>query len=282
MPYRGLPSTDHKVDRENDEIGCALVSERVPSKCKEKFKEKEKVMSAETQQQNQDYVAAVEALQANGEWVVVARAVDNLENLAEWASNGVGADSSRSYDAINHFSPESTVWMDEFGDLVTDEKGNVVEPADDMYAPYGYLHWGEAKGSDEMLVAKAKDLAGSGARLLRVYPGVGRVDELSEEDIQEIIEDDKYCLVLAHPEPLEYSVENVATYIRYAFGLDDEKERLMLVPAAESEDTSRNVMHNYRMKLDFGGGLSKEEEEDWDRVTELYSYHPYARKDPWL
>lgn len=231
-------------------------------------------------------MATVEVLQADGEWVVVARAVDNLENLAEWASNGVGAESSRSYDAINHFSPESTVWMDEFGDLVTDEKGNVVEPADDMYAPYGYLHWGEVKGSDEMLAAKAKDLADSGARLLRVYsemPMDHPIWKLSEEDIQEIIEEDEeYCLVLAHPEPLEYSVENVAAYIRYAFGLDGEKERLTLVPATDSEDTSRNVMHNYRMKLDFGGGLSKEEEEDWDRVTELYSYHPYARKDPWL
>ena len=35
MPYRGLPSTPHRVQRENDEIGCALVSERVPSKGKE-------------------------------------------------------------------------------------------------------------------------------------------------------------------------------------------------------------------------------------------------------
>lgn len=278
MPYRGLPSTRHRVQRENDEIGCALVSERVPSKGKEKFKEKEKVMTAEIKQSNQEYVATVEALQPHGEWVVVARAVDYLENLAEWASNGVGAESSRSYDTINHFSPESTVWMDEFGDLVTDEKGNIVEPADDMYAPYGYLHWGEVKGSDEMLVAKAKDLAGSGARLLHVYTGVGQVDELSEEDIQEIIEDDKYCLVLAHPEPLEYSVENVAAYIRYAFGLDDEKERLTLAPAAD-EYSSSFAMESYRMKLDFCGGLSKEEEEDWEQVTELYSYHPYARKD---
>lgn len=235
-------------------------------------------MTAEIKQSNQEYVATVEALQPNGEWVVVARAVDNLENLAEWASNGVGADSSRSYDAIDHFSPESTIWMDEFGDLVTDEKGNVVEPADDMYAPYGYLHWGEGKGSDEMLVAKAKDLAGSGARLLHVYPGVGQVDELSEEDIQEIIEDDKYCLVLAHPEPLEYSVENVAAYIRYAFGLDDEKERLTLVPAADDEYSSSFAMESYRMQFDFGT-LSEEDAEDWERVTELYSYHPYARKD---
>lgn len=235
-------------------------------------------MSAETQQQNQDYVAAVEALQANGEWVVVARAVDNLENLAEWASNGVGADSSRSYDAINHFSPESTVWMDEFGDLVTDEKGNVVEPADDMYAPYGYLHWGEVKGSDEMLVAKAKDLAGSGARLLRVYPGVGRVDELSEEDIQEIIEDDKYCLVLAHPEPLEYSVENVAAYIRYAFGLDGEKERLTLVPAADGERRTMDILGDYAWANE-SGELSEEDAQDWERVSELYFRHPYARKD---
>ena len=105
MPYRGLPSTDHKVDRENDEIGCALVSERVPSKGKDQFKEKERAMSAEIQQSDQDYVATVEVLQADGEWVVVARAVDNLENLAEWASNGVGAESSRSYDCLLYTSP---------------------------------------------------------------------------------------------------------------------------------------------------------------------------------
>ncbi len=239
-------------------------------------------MSAEIQQSDQDYVATVEVLQADGEWVVVARAVDNLENLAEWASNGVGAESSRCFDTLDYFSPESTMWVDESFSLVTDEHGNVAEPTDDMHAPYGYLHWGEGDDSDEVLAAKAKDLADSGVRLLRVYPSVGQVDELSEEDIQEIIEEsEEYCLVLAHPEPLECSVENVAAYIRYAFGLDDEKERLTLVPATDSEDTSRNVMHNYRMKLDFGGGLSKEEEEDWDRVTELYSYHPYARKDPW-
>lgn len=235
-------------------------------------------MTAEIQKSNHKYVATVEVVQPNGEWVVVARAVDNLENLAEWASNGVGADSSRSYDAINHFSPESTVWMDEFGDLVTDEKGNVVEPADDMYAPYGYLHWGEVKGSDEMLVAKAKDLAGSGARLLHVYPGVGRVDELSKEDIQEIIEDDKYCLVLAHPEPLEYSVENVAAYIRYAFGLDGEKERLTLVPAADGERRTMDMLGDYAWANE-SGELSEEDAQDWERVSELYFRHPYGRKD---
>ena len=279
MPYRGLPSTDHKVDRENDEIECALDSERVLSKGKEKFKEKEKVMSADIQQSDQDYVATVEVLQADGEWVVVARAVDGLEGLAEWASNGVGADSSRSYDAINHFSPESTVWMDEFGDLVTDEKGNVVEPADDMYAPYGYLHWGEGDDSDEVLAAKAKDLADSGVRLLRVYPSVGQVDELSEEDIQEIIEEsEEYCLVLAHPEPLECSVENVAAYIRYAFGLDGEKDRLTLVPAADGERRTMDILGDYAWANE-SGELSEEDAQEWERVSELYFRHPYARKD---
>lgn len=243
-------------------------------------------MSAENQQSDQDYVATVEVLQADGEWVVVARAVDGLEGLAEWASNGVGAGSSRCFDTLDYFSPESTMWVDESFSLVTDEHGNVVEPTDDMHAPYGYLHWGEGEYSDEVLAAKAKELADSGARLLRVYsemPMDHPIWKLSEEDIQEIIEEDEeYCLVLAHPEPLEYSVENVAAYIRYAFGLDGEKERLTLVPAADDEYPSMLAMQNYRMQLDFGGGLSKEEEEDWDRVTELYSYHPYARKDPWL
>ncbi len=42
MLCRGLPSTAHRVQGENDEIGCALVSERVPSKGKDQFKEKEK------------------------------------------------------------------------------------------------------------------------------------------------------------------------------------------------------------------------------------------------
>jgi len=239
-------------------------------------------MTAENKQSDQDYVATVEVLQPNGEWVVVARAVDTLEGLAEWASNGVGVGSSRSFDALDHFSLWSTMWTDECHDLVTDEKGNVVEPVDDMHAPYGYLHWGEGDDSDEVLAAKAKDLADSGVRLLRVYPSVGQISELSKEYIQETIEEsDEYSLVLAHPEPLEYSVENVAAYIRYAFGLDGEKERLTLVPAADDEYPSKSAMQNYRMQLDFGGGLSKEEEEDWDRVTELYYYHPYARKDPW-
>lgn len=35
-------------------------------------------MSADIQQSDQDYVATVEVLQADGEWVVVARAVDGL------------------------------------------------------------------------------------------------------------------------------------------------------------------------------------------------------------
>lgn len=88
MLCRGLLSADHKVERENDEIECALDSERVLSKGKEKFKEKEKVMSADIQQSDQDYVATVEVLQADGEWVVVARAVDGLEGLAERSASG--------------------------------------------------------------------------------------------------------------------------------------------------------------------------------------------------
>lgn len=229
------------------------------------------MMSADTQQQNQGYVATVEVLQADGEWVVVARAVDTLEGLAdEWASNGVGAGSSRCFDALDHFSPESTMWTDECHDLVTDEKGNVVEPVDDMHAPYGYLHWGEGEYSDEVLAAKAKDLAGSGVRLLRVYPSVGQVDELSEEDIQEIIEEsEEYCLVLAHPEPLECSVENVAAYIRYAFGLDGEKERLTLVPAADGERRTLDILGDYAWANE-SGELSEEDAQDWDRVSELY------------
>lgn len=237
-------------------------------------------MSAETQQQNQNYVAAVEVLQANGEWVVVARAVDRLEGLAdEWASNGVGAGSSRCFDALDHFSPESTMWTDECHDLVTDEKGNVVEPVDDMHAPYGYLHWGEGDYSDEVLAAKAKDLADSGARLLRVYPSVGQISELSKEYIQEIIEEsEEYCLVLAHPEPLECSVENVVAYIRYAFGLDDEKERLTLVPAADGERRTMDILGDYAWANE-SGELSEEDAQDWERVSELYFRHPYARKD---
>lgn len=46
-------------------------------------------MSAETQQQNQDYVATVEVVHPNGEWAVVARAVGTLEDIAEWAQKGV-------------------------------------------------------------------------------------------------------------------------------------------------------------------------------------------------
>ncbi|WP_311450331.1 hypothetical protein [Rothia mucilaginosa] len=237
-------------------------------------------MTAEIQQSNQKYVATVEVLQPNGEWVVVARAVDSLEGLAEWASNGVGVGSSRSFDALDHFSPESTMWTDECHDLVTDEKGNVVEPADDIHAPYGYLHWGEGDYSDEVLAAKSKELADSGVRLLRLYPSVGQISELSKEYIQETIEEsDEYSLVLAHPEPLEYSVENVAAYFRYAFGLDDEKERLTLAPATKSEFRTMDLLGDYAWANE-SGELSEEDAQDWERVSELYFRHPYARKNP--
>lgn len=237
-------------------------------------------MSAEIEQSDQDYVATVEVVQPNGEWVVVARAVDSLGGLADWAKNGVGLDCMNERTDIDNLTSPSDQWMDDYHDLVTDEQGNVVEPADSDIAPYGYRHYGELEGGGS-LQAQSQAPADPKARLVRIYPDLGPAERWSEEELREIVEDPTGSYtVWVHPEPLEYSVENVAAYIRYAFGLDDDKERLTLVPAAD-EYSSSFAMESYRMKLDFGGGLSKEEEEDWDRVTELYFHHPYAQKDPW-
>lgn len=272
MPYRGLPSTDHKVDRENDEIGCALVSERVPSKSKDPFKEKEKEMSAETQQQNQDYVATVEVVQPNGEWAVVARAVGTLEDIAEWAQKGVCVKESSSYTTLDSFTLPSSLWVDDNNDLVTDDCGNVVEPVDNIYAPYGYLYYGEQDGEGN---ARAQAPADPEARLLRIYPGMGH---MSGEKLQEIIEEsEEFYTVWAHPKPLEYSVEKIETYIRYAFGLWG-NERVNIVPAADSEFRTADLLMDYATAHE-AGELSEEDAQEWERVTELYFRHPYARKD---
>ena len=233
-------------------------------------------MSAETQQQNQEYRATVETMQPNGEWAVVAQAVGTLEDIAEWAEKGVCVKESSSYTNRASFTLPSTMWMDEYHDLVTDDQGNVVEPVDDMHAPYGYLYYGE---QDEKCNARAQAPADSEARLLRVYSSVGQIDELNEEEIQEIIaESSEYVTVWAHPKPLEYSPEKIETYIRYAFGLWG-NERVNIVPATDRDFRTVDLLGNYAWANE-SGRLSEEEAEDWERVSELYFRHPYARKNP--
>lgn len=235
-------------------------------------------MEEKSLQEKQDFVATVEEKQQDGEWVVTAQAVGTLKELTEWAANGVGVGSSCAFDGLDHFTLGSAMWVDETFSLVTDEHGEVVEPAEDMHAPYGYLHWGEGAESEEKLVAKAKKLAGFGTHLLRTYAEIhSPVQSLSEGDVQEMIEAGESRLVLAHAEPLEYSVENVSAYIRYAFGLDE--QRLSLSPAADDQDATLNVLDNY-VYADDSGLLTKEEAENWERVYGLYYCHPYARNTP--
>lgn len=235
-------------------------------------------MEEESLKENQDFVATVEEKQQDGEWVVTAQAVGTLQELTEWAANGVGVESSCAFDGLDHFTLGSALWVDETFSLVTDEHGDVVEPAEDMHAPYGYLHWGEGEESEEKLVAKAKKLAGFGTHLLRTYAEIhSPVQSLSEGEVQEMIEDGESRLVLAHSEPLEYSVENVSAYIRYAFGLDE--QRLSLFPAADDQEATLNVLDNY-VYADDSGLLTKEEAENWERVYGLYYCHPYARNTP--
>lgn len=236
-------------------------------------------MEEESLQENQDFVATVEEKQRDGEWVVTAQAVGTLKELTEWAADGVGVGSSCAFDGLDHFTLGSAMWIDETFSLVTDEHGDVVEPAEDMHAPYGYLHWGEGEESEEKLVAKAKKLAGFGTHLLRTYAEIhSPVKSLSEDDVQEMIEDGESRLVLAHSEPLEYSLENVSAYIRYAFGLKDE-QRLSLSPAADDQEATLNVLADY-VHADDSGLLTKEEAENWERVYGLYYCHPYARNTP--
>lgn len=236
-------------------------------------------MEEESLQENQDFVATVEEKQRDGEWVVTAQAVGTLKELTEWAANGVGVGSSCAFDGLDHFTLGSALWVDEAFSLVTDEHGDVVEPAEDMHAPYGYLHWGEGEESEEKLVAKAKKLAGFGTHLLRTYAEIhSPVQSLSEGEVQEMIEDGESRLVLAHSEPLEYSLENVSAYIRYAFGLK-EGQRLSLAPAADDQEATLNVLDNY-VYADDSGLLTKEEAENWERVYGLYYCHPYARNTP--
>lgn len=236
-------------------------------------------MEGKSLQENQDFVATVEEKQQDGEWVVTAQAVGTLKELTEWAANGVGVGSSCAFDGLDHFTLGSALWVDETFSLVTDEHGDVVEPAEDMHAPYGYLHWGEGAESEEKLVAKAKKLAGFGTHLLRTYAEIhSPVQSLSEGEVQEMIEDGESRLVLAHSEPLEYSVENVSAYIRYAFGLK-EGQRLSLFPAADDQEATLNVLADY-VHADDSGLLTKEEAENWERVYGLYYCHPYARNTP--
>lgn len=236
-------------------------------------------MEEESLQENQDFVATVEEKQRDGEWVVTAQAVGTLKELTEWAADGVGVGSSCAFDGLDHFTLGSALWVDETFSLVTDEHGDVVEPAEDAHAPYGYLHWGEGEESEEKLVAKAKKLAGFGPHLLHTYAEIhSPVQSLSEGEVQEMIEDGESRLVLAHSEPLEYSVENVSAYIRYAFGLK-EGQRLSLAPAADDQEATLNVLDNY-VYADDSGLLTKEEAENWERVYGLYYCHPYARNTP--
>lgn len=205
-------------------------------------------MEEKSQQENQGFVATVEEKQQDGEWVVTAQAVGTLKELTEWAANGVGVGTSCAFDGLDHFTLGSAMWVDETFSLVTDEHGDVVEPTEDVHAPYGYLHWGESEESEEKLVAKAKKLSGFGIHLLRTYAEINSpVKRLSEDDVQEMIEDGE--------------------------------SRLVLAPAVDDQDATLNVFANY-VHADDSGLLTKEEAENWERVYGLYCCHPYARTTP--
>ena len=101
---------------------------------------------------------------------------------------------------------------------------------------------------------------------------------MSGEELQEIIEEsEEFYTVWAHPKPLEYSVEKIETYIRYAFGLWG-NERVNIVPATDSERRTVDLLMDYATAHE-AGELSEEDAQEWERVTELYFHHPYARKD---
>ena len=69
----------------------------------------------------------------------------------------------------------------------------------------------------------------------------------------------------------------MSAYIRYAFGLDE--QRLSLSRAADDQDATLNVLDNY-VYADDSGLLTKEEAENWERVYSLYYCHPYTLNNP--
>lgn len=93
--------------------------------------------------------------------------------------------------------------------------------------------------------------------------------EVADEDDLEEMEKMTF-----HTRPLELTVENVLAYARYVF--DDQS--LKLVPAADGERRTMDILGDYAWANE-SGELSEEDAQDWERVSELYFRHPYARKD---
>ena len=80
----------------------------------------------------------------------------------------------------------------------------------------------------------------------------------------------------SHPEPLPYTVENVAAYIRAAFALTNgDRERLSVVPAAEGESSTLATLEGY-VWAEIHGRLSAEEFRVWKQMTDRFFRHPYG------
>lgn len=114
-------------------------------------------------------------------------------------------------------------------------------------------------------------------RLLRVYSGGGLKWASSPEGLQEFLEgNEEYYRVWSHPEPLRYTVENVAAYIRAAFALTNgDRERSSVVPAAEGESSTLATLEGY-VWVEIHGRLSAEKFRVWKQMTDRFFRHPYG------
>lgn len=71
-----------------------------------------------------------------------------------------------------------------------------------------------------------------------------------------------------------YRAEDIAVYIREAFGLSDE-ELVSVVPVAGGESSTWSVLESFMWREE-QGGLNAAERVQWQQIASRFLYHPYG------
>lgn len=103
--------------------------------------------------------------------------------------------------------------------------------------------------------------------------GVGASAESRSEGVQDrffALVADAAARVVSPP----YRAEDIAVYIREAFGLSDD-ERVSVVPVAGGESSTWSVLESFMWREE-QGELNEAERVQWQQIARRFLYHPYG------
>lgn len=212
-------------------------------------------------------------------WYPVAQNINVLESIAYWAASGRGAGRTVTDDGLDHFNSSALIWLEEMQAIATDLDGKVIppEPGKDLEETHGWLHHSEndEKGALEHVPDDPK------ARLVRVYPHVltKPMNRYSVQELQDIVDHaTDFYTVWTHPEPLEYTPEAVSEYVTKTFALTPGRDRLEIVEAPQTENTTPMMLMQLKLQM-MMQGESAELGREYLTLEIMYKHHEFLPED---